>query len=100
LDYTEYARFLDRASEADAARWVTGDTISYADEAVAMRSKLYVFPDDSGTAPTGKAPVHQISYKYTGAQRDRMRDQLVEGCMRAALLSTSSTSDEALLLLS
>jgi len=79
LDYTEYARFLDRASKVDAARWVKGDTISYADEAVAMRSKLYVFPDDSGTPE-----VHLVSYKYTGAQRDRMREQLLKGGLRLA----------------
>jgi S1/P1 Nuclease len=79
LGYTQYARFLDRASEADASRWVTGDTISYADEAVAMRSKLYVFPDDSG-----KPAVHKISYKYIGAQRDRMREQLLKGGLRLA----------------
>ena len=84
LDYTEYARFLDRASEADAARWLTGDTVSYADEAIAMRSKLYLFPDDSGTAPSGKVPVHKISYKYIGAQRDRMREQLLKGGLRLA----------------
>jgi hypothetical protein len=84
LDYTEYARFLDRASEADAARWLTGDTISYADEAIAMRSKLYLFPDDSGTGPAGKAAVHKISYKYIGAQRDRMREQLLKGGLRLA----------------
>lgn len=80
LSYTEYARFLDRASEADAARWLAGDTISYADEAVAMRSKLYLFPDDSG-APS---VVHKISYKYIGAQRDRMREQLLKGGLRLA----------------
>jgi hypothetical protein len=81
FDYTEYARFLDRASEADAARWLTGDTISYADEAIAMRSKLYMFPDDSGPAP---AAVHKISYNYIGAQRDRMREQLLKGGLRLA----------------
>jgi hypothetical protein len=79
LDYTQYARFLDRASEADASRWLAGNTISYADEAVAMRSKLYVFPDDSG-----KPAVHKVSYKYIGAQRDRMREQLVKGGLRLA----------------
>ncbi len=79
LGYTQYARFLDRASEADASRWLTGDTISYADEAVAMRPKLYVFPDDSG-----KPAVHKISYKYIGAQRDRMREQLLKGGLRLA----------------
>ena len=79
LDYKEYARFLDRASEADASRWVSGDTISYADEAVAMRSKLYVFPDDSK-----KPAVHKISYKYIGAQRTRMREQLLKGGLRLA----------------
>jgi hypothetical protein len=79
LDYTQYARFLDRASEADATRWLAGNTISYADEAVAMRSKLYVFPDDSG-----KPKVHKISYKYIGAQRDRMREQLLKGGLRLA----------------
>jgi len=78
LDYTEYARFLDRASEADASRWLAGDTISYADEAVAMRSKLYLFPD------SGKSAVHKISYKYIGAQRDRMREQLLKGGLRLA----------------
>ena len=84
LDYTEYARFLDRASEADAARWLTGDTISYADEAIAMRPKLYLFPDDSGTPLAGTAAVHKISYKYIGAQRDRMREQLLKGGLRLA----------------
>jgi hypothetical protein len=79
LDYTQYARFLDRASEADASRWLAGNTISYADEAVAMRSKLYVFPDDSG-----KPKVHKVSYKYIGAQRDRMREQLLKGGLRLA----------------
>lgn len=77
--YTEFARFLDRASEADVIRWQTGDTISFADEAVAMRSKLYVFPDDSGTPV-----VHTISYKYIGAQRERMREQLLKGGLRLA----------------
>ena len=81
LGYTEYARFLDRASKADAAaRWLTGDTISYADEAVAMRSKLYVFPDDDSETPA----VYEISYKYVGAQRDRMREQLLKGGLRLA----------------
>jgi hypothetical protein len=79
FDYTQYARFLDRASEADATRWLAGNTISYADEAVAMRSKLYVFPDDSG-----KPAVHKVSYKYIGAQRDRMREQLLKGGLRLA----------------
>lgn len=79
LDYKEYARFLDRASEADKSRWLTGNTISYADEAIAMRPKLYVFPDDSG-----KPAVHKVSYKYIGAQRDRMREQLLKGGLRLA----------------
>jgi hypothetical protein len=86
FDYKEYARFLDRASEADAARWLTGDTISYADEAIAMRSKLYLFPDDPGTPAAGTPPVHKISYKYIGAQRDRMREQLLKGGLRLAAL--------------
>jgi hypothetical protein len=79
FDYKEYARFLDRANEADVSRWQTGDTISYADEAVAMRAKLYVFPDDSG-----KPAVHKISYQYIGAQRARMREQLLKGGVRLA----------------
>lgn len=93
LDYVQYARFLDRASEADAARWVTGDTISWADKAVAMRSMLYVFPDDPkpaaakpvpGKPATPKPVVHKISYGYTGAQRHRMREQLLKGGLRLA----------------
>lgn len=80
FDYIQYARFLDHASKADQARWLTGDTISYADEAVAMRPNLYLFPDDSGTS----SDVHKISYKYTGAQRDRMREQLLKGGLRLA----------------
>jgi hypothetical protein len=79
LGYTEYARFLDRASDADVTRWQTGDIISFADEAVAMRSKLYVFPDDSA-----KPVVHKISYQYIGAQRERMREQLLKGGIRLA----------------
>jgi hypothetical protein len=78
FDYKEYARFLDRASEADASRWLTGNTISYADEAVAMRPKLYVFPD------SGNSSNRKISYKYIGAQRDRMREQLLKGGLRLA----------------
>jgi hypothetical protein len=94
LDYKEYARFLDRPTEADVARWVTGNITSYADEAIAMRSKLYVFPDDPAPAPTAKAPggkapagkdaVHKISYKYISAHRDRMREQLLKGGLRLA----------------
>jgi nuclease S1 len=80
LDYTEYARFLDRASKTDEAHWLAGDTISYADEAVAMRPKLYMFPDD----PATPSDVHKISYKYIGAQRDRMRQQLLKGGLRLA----------------
>jgi hypothetical protein len=80
FDYIQYARFLDHASKADEARWLTGDAISYADEAVAMRPNLYLFPDDSGTP----SDVHKISYKYTGAQRDRMREQLLKGGLRLA----------------
>ena len=79
FDYTEYARFLDHASAVDATRWVTGDTISFADEAVAMRPKLYLFPDDSA-----KAKVHKISYKYIGAHRERLREQLLKGGLRLA----------------
>ena len=79
LDYTEFARFLDHVSEADASRWMSGDTISFADEAIAMRSKMYVFPDDSG-----KPVVHKISYQYVGAQRERMREQLLKGGLRLA----------------
>lgn len=84
LDYKEYARFLDRASKADAKRWLTGDIISFADEAVALRSKLYVFPDDSENPE-----IHLISYKYVGAQRDRMREQLLKGGLRLARVVNS-----------
>jgi len=80
LDYIQYARFLDHASKADAAPWLTGDTISYADEAVALRPKLYVFPDDGSTP----LEVHKIAYGYTGSQRDRMREQLLKGGLRLA----------------
>ena len=89
FDYTQYARFLDHASEADAKRWLAGNTISYADEAVAMRSKLYVFPDDSG-----KPAVHLISYKYIGAQRERMREQLLKGGLRLAAVLNSIFQQE------
>ena len=51
-----------------------GDTISWADEDVAMRLQLYQFPD-------GK---NLISYAYTGAQRARMREQLLKGGLRLA----------------
>lgn len=85
FDYKEYARFLDRASAADERRWVTGDIISYADEAIAMRPKLYVFPDDTENNPE----IHMISYKYIGAQRDRMREQLLKGGLRLARVLNS-----------
>jgi hypothetical protein len=49
-----------------------------------MRSKLYVFPDDSGSAPAGQPIVHKVSYVYIGAQRDRMREQLLKGGLRLA----------------
>ena len=80
FDYIQYARFLDHTSKADKARWLTGDTLSYADEAVAMRPNLYLFPDD----PSKPSDVHNVSYKYTGAQRDRMREQLLKGGLRLA----------------
>lgn len=79
IGYTQYARFLDRASEADAKRWMSGNIIAYADEAIAMRSKLYVYPDDPGTPAVPK-----ISYKYIGTHRERMREQLLKGGLRLA----------------
>jgi hypothetical protein len=89
FSYTEYARFLDHASETQAARWMSGDTISYADEAVAMRKKLYVFPDNGPGTPT----VQKVSYKYISAQRERMREQLLKGGLRlAAVLNGVFTS--------
>ena len=51
-----------------------------------MRSKLYVFPDDSGAPAAGKAEVHRISHKYIGAQRDRMREQLLKGSLHLGTL--------------
>jgi nuclease S1 len=80
LDYLEYAGFLDHVSEAEVARLQAGDTIAWADEDVAMRPALYVFPDDK---PPVTGP-HLISYGYTGAQRDRMRSQLMKGGLRLA----------------
>ncbi len=80
LSYQEYSRFLDHASEADAARWQTGNTTAWADENVAMRAQLYIFPDDK----TAGASPHLVSYGYTGAQRDRMREQLLKGGLRLA----------------
>lgn len=80
LDYLEYARFLDHVSDADVAHWQMGDTIAWADEAVAMRAALYIFPDD-------KAPLtgsHLVSYGYTSAQRGRMREQILKGGLRLA----------------
>ncbi|HKR12413.1 MAG TPA: S1/P1 nuclease [Pyrinomonadaceae bacterium] len=79
IGYTQFARFLDRAGEADAKRWMSGNIIAYADEAIAMRSKLYVYPDDPGTPAVPK-----ISYKYIGAHRERMREQLLKGGLRLA----------------
>ena len=80
LDYLEFARFLDHVSDADVARWQMGDTIAWADEALAMRSALYAFPDDKPPF----AGSHLVSYGYTGAQRNRMREQLLKGGLRLA----------------
>lgn len=80
LDYLEYAGFLDHVSSAEVARLQAGDTIAWADEDVAMRPALYVFPDDK---PPVTGP-HLISYGYTGAQRDRLRAQLLKGGLRLA----------------
>jgi hypothetical protein len=85
LDYKEYARFLDRANEADESRWVSGNIVLYADEAIAMRSKLYEFPDGE----TGTPAIPRISYKYIGAHRDRMRQQLLKGGRRLAAMLNS-----------
>jgi hypothetical protein len=78
LDYLAYSHFLDHTSDADAARWQLGDTIAWADEDVAMRPKLYLFPDKPVT------PGYLVSYGYIGAQRDRMRQQLLKGGLRLA----------------
>lgn len=78
LSYLEFATFLDHVSGAEATRLQAGDPIAWADEDVAMRPALYVFPDDK---PPVTGP-HLISYGYTGAQRDRMREQLLKGGLR------------------
>jgi len=80
LDYPAYAGFLDHASAADVVRLQGGDVIAWADEDVAMRPELYIFPDDK---PGATGP-HLISYGYTGAQRDRLRGQLLKGGLRLA----------------
>lgn len=90
LGYLEYAQFLDHVSDADVARWQAGDAIAWADEAVSMRAKLYVFPDDkrpfvapvSPAAPATPAVSYLVAYGYIGAQRDRMREQLLKGGLR------------------
>jgi hypothetical protein len=82
LDYREYASFLDHADATKVARLQTGDPIAWADEDVAMRPALYVFPDDK---PPATGP-HLVSYGYTGAQRDRMREQLLKGGLRLAAI--------------
>jgi len=62
------------------AHWQKGDTIAWADEDVAMRPMLYIFPDER-TPATGP---RLVSYGYTGAQRGRMREQLLKGGLRLA----------------
>lgn len=74
LSYQEFARFLDHASDAEVARWQSGDSTAWADECIAMRKELYVFPDGPKT----------ISYGYVSAQRVRMREQLLKGGLRLA----------------
>ena len=80
LSYTEYAHFLDRESESGVADRQKGDPAGWADEAIAMRAQLYIFPDDK-TPVTGP---HLVSYGYTSAQRDRLREQLLKGGLRLA----------------
>jgi hypothetical protein len=80
LSYVEYANFLDHASDEQVARWQTGDAVAWADEDVAMRSALYIFPDDSKPA----TDIHMVSYGYIGAQRSRMREQMLKGGLRLA----------------
>jgi hypothetical protein len=91
LDYLEYARFLDHASATEVARWQAGDTAAWADEDVAMRPELYIFPDDKRPFAAGErmTPGYLVSYAYIGAQRDRMRAQLRKGGLRlGGLLDT------------
>jgi hypothetical protein len=86
LDYPAYSRFLDHTTDADVARWQMGNTIAWADEDVAMRPKLYLFPDDKRPFVAGQpaTPAYLVSYGYIGAQRDRMRQQLLKGGLRLA----------------
>jgi len=88
LGYTEYAQFLDRVNDEDVARWQAGDVVAWADEAIAMRAKLYLFVDDRRpfAPPSADAPAvsYLVSYGYIGAQRDRMREQLLKGGLRLA----------------
>jgi hypothetical protein len=59
-----------------------------------MRPKLYVFPDDKRpfAAPVSSAPAvsYLVSYGYIGAQRERMREQLLKGGLRLAQVLNSS----------
>lgn len=89
LGFSEYARFLDHVSDTDAARWQMGDTVTWADEAVTMRSQLYAFPDvrrpSTPVAVAGAPAVpNLVSYGYIGAQSNRMREQLLKGGLRLA----------------
>ena len=86
LDYPAYSSFLDHTSAAEVAHWQMGDTIAWADEDVAIRPKLYLFPDDKRPFVAGQpvTPGYLVSYGYIGAQRDRMRQQLLKGGLRLA----------------
>jgi hypothetical protein len=79
LSYLECASFLDHATEEQVVRWQTGDAAAWADEDVAMRSALYIFPDDKPDTT-----IHLVSYGYIGAQRSRMREQMLKGGLRLA----------------
>ena len=84
-DYTEYARFLDRASKTDAARWLNGDTIARADKR-SLCGHNYIYSLTTRVRRRQIPTIHR-------AQRDRA--SLLKGGLRlAGLLNKSSTREQ------
>ena len=83
LSYTEYASYLDHASQNQISTWINSSVVQWANESLSYRTQVYTFPDQKPTS--GEAGISfpvLVSYGYISANRDTLRLRLLQGGLR------------------
>ena len=77
LSFTEYARFIDYASEAEIKTWQAASYLDYARESKALRARVYDFGRQPKRLPT-------LGYEYSDNNRAVINRRLLQAGIRLA----------------